>query len=220
MKPLVLIKVRALPQFRTFFYVNNRNILFENNDYTLDDVYRSLTLLNPLKNDVQKVIQENTKKPYNRNTSTSYYDCTNYYFEIEYNDDDTYKLDNDGKPILDDKGNTKGLRKRRPEKNHRPDPIEEMDLLMDASGIPLSYDIFPGNESEKLSLIPIFNRTKNNFNLERTVVVADRELNTSTNIIKISGISLEQSLKKNGYVYGQSVRGAVVEDIYNYCLDN
>lgn len=79
---------------------------------------------------------------------------------------------------------------------------------MDASFIPLSYDLFPGNESEKNSLIPIFNRTKNDFDLNRTIVVADRGLNTSDNIIQISGLTLEQSLKKNGYVYGQSVRGA------------
>lgn len=193
----------------------NRNMLFENSDYSLDDVYRSLTLLNPLKKEIQKVMWENTKETYERDTSTAYYDCTNYYFEIEYNDADVYKLDADGNPILDNKGNKiiteKGLRKRGPEKNHRPDPIVEMGLLMDASGIPLSYDIFPGNESEKLSLIPIFNRTKNDFNLQRTIIVADRGLNTSDNIIKIAGLTLEQSIKMNGYVYGQSVRGADAE---------
>lgn len=190
----------------------NKDLLFEKCDFSLDDIYRSLTHLNNLKNDIQKVMWENTYETYNRDTSTTYYDCTNYYFEIEYNDEDIFdydeqgnvKLDKDGIPII----NQKGLRKRGPEKNHRPDPIVEMGLLMDASFIPLSYDLFPGNESEKNSLIPIFNRTKNQFNLDRTIVVADRGLNTSDNIIQISGLTLEQSLKKNGYVYGQSVRGA------------
>lgn len=190
----------------------NKDLLFEKCDFSLDDIYRSLTHLNLLKNDIQKVIWENTKNTYNRDTSTTYYDCTNYYFEIEYNDDDIFEYDENGEVKLDKDGipiiNQKGLRKRGPEKNHRPDPIVEMGLLMDASFIPLSYDLFPGNESEKNSLIPIINRTKNDFDLDRTIVVADRGLNTSDNIIQISGLTLEQSLKKNGYVYGQSVRGA------------
>ena len=102
----------------------------------------------------------------------------------------------------------KGYRKRGPEKNHRPDPIIEMGLLMDSTGLPIAYNLFPGNESEKLSLVPEIDRLKNKFKFERTIVVADRGLNCSDNIIKISGTSLEMSLKKNGYVYGQSVRGA------------
>ena len=190
----------------------NKDILFENYDFSLDDVYRSLSHLNLLKNDIQKAIWENTKDSYNRDTSTTYYDCTNYYFEIEYNDEDIFEYDENGEVKLDKDGipiiKQKGMRKRGPEKNHRPDPIVEMGLLMDASFIPLSYDLFPGNESEKNSLIPIIKRTKNDFNLGRTIVVADRGLNTSDNIIQISGLTLEQSLKMNGYVYGQSVRGA------------
>ena len=191
---------------------DNSNILFDKIDFSLDDVYRCLTNLTPLQHEIQKTIWENTKDKYNRDTSKTYYDCTNYYFEIEYNDDDIFERDEKGEVILDKDGlpkiKQKGYRKRGPEKNHRPDPIIEMGLLMDASGIPLSYNLFPGNESEKLSLVPNFNKIKNDFNLGRTIVVADRGLNTSDNIIKISGTSLEQALKYNGYVYGQSVRGA------------
>lgn len=191
---------------------DNKDLLFEKCDFSLDDIYRSLTILNPLQEKIQKAIWENTKDKYNRDTSTTYYDCTNYYFEVEYNDEDTYELDCDGNVIKDELGNPvikeKGLRKRGPEKNKRPDPIVEMGLLMDASEIPLAYNIFPGNESEKNSLVPIFNRTKNQFQLDRTIVVADRGINTSDNVIHISGTSIEQAKKLNGYVYGQSVRGA------------
>ena len=191
---------------------DHSNILFEKIDFSLDDVYRCLTNLTPLQHEIQKTIWENTKDKYNRDTSKTYYDCTNYYFEIEYNDDDIFERDEKGEVILDKDGipkiKQKGYRKRGPEKNHRPDPIIEMGLLMDASGIPLAYNLFPGNESEKLSLVPQFNKIKNDFDLGRTIVVADRGLNTSDNIIKISGTSLEQALKRNGYVYGQSVRGA------------
>ena len=190
----------------------NKEILFEKYDFSLDDVYRSLTLMKPLKEKIEQTIWENTKNKYKRDTSTCYYDCTNYYFEIEYNDEDKYECDVDGNVIKDESGNPvikeRGLRKRGPEKNHRPDPIVEMGLLMDASQIPLSYDLFPGNESEKLSLIPILNRTRHHYNLGRTIVVADRGLNTSDNVIHIAGTSLEQAKKMNGYVYGQSVRGA------------
>lgn len=190
----------------------NKDMLFENYDFSLDDVYRSLTYLNPLQEEIQKTIWENTKDTYHRDTSTTYYDCTNYYFEIEYNDEDKYELNCDGTVKKDEDGNPmiteKGLRKRGPEKNKRPDPIVEMGLLMDASGIPLSYNLFPGNESEKKSLIPILNRTRHQFGLGRTIVVADRGLNTSENVIHISGTSLEQAKNLNGYVYGQSVRGA------------
>ena len=178
----------------------NKNIYFENFNFTEDNLYRSLDYFKDYKEEIELLLWNQTKEKYKRDTSQTYYDCTNYYFEIEYNDED----------IFDDKGNLikKGYRKRGPEKNRRPDPIIEMGLLMDSTGLPIAYNLFPGNESEKLSLVPEIDRLKNKFKFERTIVVADRGLNCSDNIIKISGTSLEMSLKKNGYVYGQSVRGA------------
>ena len=190
----------------------NMDILFENYDFSLDDLYRALSDINPLQKKIQKVIWENTKNSYNRKTDCTYYDCTNYYFEIEYNDEDIFETDIKGNLVLDEDGapkiKQKGYRKRGPEKNHRPDPIIEMGLLMDSSFIPLSFNLFPGNVSEKKSLLPHFNNTRHDFNLDRTIIVADRGLNTVDNIIKVSGTSLEEALKRNGYVYGQSVRGA------------
>ena len=198
-----------------------KETLFENYNFSLDDIYRSLTNINPLKEDIEKIIWNNTKDKYNRDTSNCYCDCTNYYFEIEYNDEDIFEYDKNGNVKTDKDGipiiRQKGIRKKGPEKNKRPDPIIEMGLLMDSSDIPLAYDLFPGNESEKNSLIPILNRTKKNFELGRTIVVADRGLNTSDNVIQIAGLTLEQSLKKNGYVYGQSVRGAD-EEFKNWVL--
>ena len=163
-------------------------------------MYRSLDYLKDYKEDLELLLWKNTKEKYERDTSQTYYDCTNYYFEVEYNDED----------VFDENSNVikEGYRKRGPEKNHRPDPIVEMGLLMDASGIPIAYNLFSGNKSEKLSLVPEINRLKNKFKCNRTIVVADRGLNCSDNIIDIAGTSLEMSLKKNGYVYGQSVRGA------------
>ena len=144
------------------------------------------------------MIWNNTKNKYNRDASNTYYDCTNYYFEINYNDED----------LVDEEGNIiiKNYRKRGPEKNHRPEPIIELGLLMDANDIPLDYDLFPGNESEKLSLRPLVKQTKAKFDLGRTIVVADRGLNTSDNIFFLTGKN--DKTNSGGYIYGQSVRGA------------
>ena len=188
----------------------NKDTYFENFDFSYDDMMRALDYFKDYKEELELLLWNKTKELYKRDISKTYYDCTNYYFEIEYNDND--KFDDNGNLIKS------GYRKRGPEKNHRPDPIIEMGLLMDASGIPIAYNLFPGNESEKSSLIPEINRLKNKFNFDRTIVVADRGLNCSDNIIKIAGMSIEDSLKKNGYVYGQSVRGAD-EEFKQWVLD-
>ena len=186
-----------------------RDRFFENFDgFEIKDLYRSLDYFNLYKEEIETLIWNNTKDKYNRKTDNLYYDCTNYYFEINYNDTD----------LVDEEGNIieKGYRKRGPEKNHRPDPIIEMGLLMDSTNIPISYDLFPGNESEKLSLLPLTRKTKINCNLGRTVIVADRGLNTSDNIYRLAGKNINSNL--DGYIYGQSVRGAD-EEFKNWVLD-
>lgn len=179
--------------------MKKKDRFFEKFDgFELEDVYRSLDYFNQYKEEIETLLWNNTKDTYKRNTDNLYYDCTNYYFEINYNDTD----------LVDEEGNIieKGYRKRGPEKNHRPDPIIEMGLLMDSTNLPLSYDLFPGNESEKLSLLPIARKTKSKCNLGRTVIVADRGLNTSDNIYFLAGKNHGCNL--DGYIYGQSVRGA------------
>ena len=177
----------------------HKNQFFEPFDFNLDDLYRCLNPLLDCKEDIFKTIWENTKDKYNRDASTSYYDCTNYYFEIEYDDED----------IKNEKGEIikKGLRKRGPEKNHRPDPIVEMGLLLDKQGFPISYNLFPGNTSEKETLIPEIHNIKRRHNIDKVIVVADRGLNCSENMYKLSGLDLDKK-NRDGYVYGQSVRGA------------
>ena len=177
----------------------HKNIFFEPFDLSLNDLYRSLNPLLSCKEELFKTIWDNTKDIYNRDASTSYYDCTNYYFEIEYDDTD----------LKDENGNIikKGLRKRGPEKNHRPDPIVEMGLLMDKTGFPISYNLFPGNTSEKETIIPEIKNIKRRHNIDKVVVVADRGLNCSNNMIKLAGIDLDKK-NRDGYIYGQSVRGA------------
>lgn len=177
----------------------HKNQFFEPFDLSLDDLYRSLKPLLDCKENIFKTIWENTKNTYNRDASTSYYDCTNYYFEIEYDDKD---IKNENGEII-----KKGIRKRGPEKNHHPDPIVEMGLLLDKRGFPISYNLFPGNTSEKETLIPEIHNIKRRHNIDKVIVVADRGLNCSDNMIKMAGIDLDKK-NRDGYVYGQSVRGA------------
>ncbi len=83
-----------------------------------------------------------------------------------------------------------------------------MGLLMDRNGIPLAFDLFPGNESEKVHMRPIINRIKDEFSDGRIIFVADRGLNTSDNIYYLNGDNKGDNNQRDGYVYGQSIRGA------------
>ena len=179
---------------------NNKDIFFEKFDFSLQDVYRSLDYFSTYKNDLLTSLWNNTKDKYNRDTSLTYYDTTNYYFEISYNDEDK----------LNDKGETvkKGLRKRGPSKEHRKTPIVQMGLLMDKKGLPMYYDLFPGNESEKLQMRPTLKKTKAKFGIDRTIIVADRGQNTSDNTVFIAGKNDDDHQNHDGYVYGQSILGA------------
>lgn len=211
-----LNKIFSLLVYSRIMYPSSKKETFEKRDrffesfdgFELEDVYRSLDYFNQYKEEIETLLWKKTKDTYKRNTDNLYYDCTNYYFEINYNDTD----------LVDEEGNIiqKGYRKRGPEKNHRPDPIVEMGLLMDSTNIPLCYDLFPGNESEKLSLLPITRKAKVNCKLGRTVIVADRGLNTSDNIYFLAGQNHNSNL--DGYIYGQSVRGAD-EEFKNWVLD-
>lgn len=188
-----------------------RGKYFEQIDgFSLDDVYSCLDFIDEHNEALQKWLYEHSRKLVERDLSISYFDCTNYYFDIGRSDLDVF--DENGNPV-DKKGNKieKKLRKRGPEKNHRPDPIVEMGLLMDRNGIPVAFDLFAGNESEKVHMRPIVNRLKNQYTAGRVIFVADRGLNTSDNIYYLNGDNKSDSNQRDGYVYGQSVRGADAE---------
>jgi len=179
---------------------NNKDIFFEKFDFLRDDVYHSLNYFASYKDELLTTLWNNSKDTYKRDTSISYYDTTNYYFEISYNDED----------ILNDKGEVvkKGQRKKGPSKEHRKTPIIQMGLLMDKNAIPMYYDLFPGNESEKLQMRPTLKKTKSKFGIDRTIIVADRGQNTSDNTVFIAGKNDDDHTNHDGYVYGQSILGA------------
>ena len=179
---------------------NNREIFFDQFNFSEQDMYRSFDYLSSYKDELLTLLWKNTKDLYQRDTSISYYDTTNYYFEISYNDED----------ILNEKGEIikKGQRKKGPSKEHRKTPIIQMGLLMDKNAIPMYYDLFPGNESEKLQMRPTLKKTKAKFGIDRTIIVADRGQNTSDNTVFIAGKNDDVHKNHDGYVYGQSILGA------------
>lgn len=176
---------------------DNKDDFLKEYDLSLKDLYRSLDYFYEYTDDIQKTIWEHTKDKYNRKTSTVYYDCTNYYFEIAYNDED----------LIDEEGNIliKNYRKKGPSKEHRKTPIIQMGLFIDDTGFPMSYELFPGNESEKLALRPHFKKLKQYDKVEKIIVVADRGNNTSDNTFFISGVNDDDYQNHDGYIFGQSI---------------
>lgn len=120
-----------------------------------------------------------TKENYGIDTKKTYFDCTNYYFEI-------------------DKEST--LQKKGPSKENRKDPIVGMGLLLDSNMIPCGMKIYPGNESEKPILRSIISQLKNQNNITgRTIQIADKGLNCAQNII-------EATSQCDGYIFSKSVK--------------
>ncbi|OFI06321.1 transposase DDE domain protein [Clostridium acetireducens DSM 10703] len=177
-----------------------KNSFFESYNFSLADIYRALDYFAGYSNEIQQHLHGRICELIGRDSQLGYYDVTNYYFEIPYEDEDVY--DEDRNMIK------KGQKKRGPSKEHRKDPIIQMGLLMDANGIPMAFNTFSGGESEKLSLLPTIRRVKKDFALERVIVVADRGLNTSDNTAFLSGKNHDDMAGNDGYVYGQSVLGA------------
>lgn len=160
--------------------VENKEIFFDKHDYSLDNVYRSLSFFYKHSSLLQTKINDRIKSIYDRQTDLVYYDVTNYYFETDINDE---------------------LRRKGVSKEHRPNPIVQMGLFMDTKGIPITFKLFSGNTNDCLTFRPGFGEIHREYKLGRVVVVADKGMTTGDNINYIlSG--------KHGYVFSLSVRGA------------
>lgn len=177
-----------------------KEMFFDSFSFSLDDVYRALSWFAKYSKQLQAHVYRKVQELVPIDSQLGYYDVTNFYFEIPYNDEDEY--DKYGNLIKN------GTRKKGPSKEHRKTPIIQMGLLMDANGIPMAFNTFPGNESEKTSLIPAIRRLKQDYGMERIIAVADRGLNSSDNTALLSGVNNDDSKGHDGYVYGQSVIGA------------
>ena len=134
-----------------------------------------------------------TKENYQVDTSHTYFDCTNFYFEIDREDE---------------------FKRKGPSKENKKDPIVGLGLLLDANMIPIGMRMYPGNESEKPVLCNIISDLKNRNNITgRTVQVADKGLNCAKNIIKAS-------LNNDGYIFSKSVKQLPAKEKTWVLLDN
>ena len=128
--------------------------------YGLNDIYRALEVIGQEKDEIQSALYQFSKDLGKRNDSILYYDCTNYYFEIEQES---------------------GLRKYGPSKEHRPNPIVEMGLFMDGDGIPLAFCIHSGNTNEQKTLKPLEQQIMQDFGHAKFVVCTDAGLSSAAN---------------------------------------
>lgn len=167
-----------------------RERFFEKTDYSLDDVYRCLSFFNKYKDNLQIWLNDQIKQCYGRDTNLVYYDVTNYYFETDKIDD---------------------FKKKGVSKEHRPNPIIQMGLFIDNNGIPITYQLFPGNTNDCLTFRPNLSRIKKEYGLGKAVVVADKGMTTGDNIWYTLSAG-------DGYVFSMSVRGADTE-LRDYVLD-
>ena len=161
-------------------YKQCQNFL-EQPKFQLHDEYRALSYLADNIDFIQEKIFENSKSIIKRNSEIIYYDCTNYFFEIE----------------LDDEFRKYGINKQ-----HQPKPQVGMGLFMDGDGIPLSFNIYPGNQNEQKTLIPEETKIVNNFKMDNTKMILCTDAGLASDEIKKynikdnRGFVITQSLKK------------------------
>jgi len=132
----------------------------EQPDFELQHVYRALEVISKEMDFIQSSLYSNSLKISKRNTGILYYDCTNYFFEIEQED---------------------GLKQYGASKEHRPNPIIQMGLFMDGDGIPLAFNLNSGNTNEQITLKPLEEKILSDFKLSKFVVCTDAGLASEKN---------------------------------------
>ena len=132
----------------------------ESPSYELHDIYRALSVLAKESDFIQAEAFKNSNFFGKRNDRILYYDCSNFYFEIEQED---------------------GNKKYGKSKEHRPNPIVQMGLFIDGDGIPLAYSIFPGNQNEQKSLKPLESKILQQFGHDKFIYCSDAGLGSTDN---------------------------------------
>lgn len=157
----------------------------------LHQVYRALEVIAKENDFFQSELYKNSQNVINRNKEVLYYDCTNYYFEIEAEDD---------------------FRKYGVSKEHRPNPIVQMGLFMDADGIPLAFSVFDGNQNEQPSMSPLEQKIIKDFDASDFIVCTDAGLSSTAN-------RKFNSIQGRGYVTTQSIK-KLKGFLQDFCLDD
>lgn len=152
--------------------------------YELHDIYRALDVLGNECDFIQSEVYKNSHLLGKRNDRILFYDCTNYYFEIEQEDD---------------------VRKYGKSKEHRPNPIIQMGMFMDGDGIPLAFSLFPGNASEQTSLKPLEEKVLSEFGCQKFIYCSDAGLGSE----KIRNYN---HLGERAFIVTQSIKKLRAED--------
>ena len=134
--------------------------LLEQPNFDSHQIYRALEIISKEDNFIQSELYKNTSKYLPRNNKILYYDCTNFFFEIDEAEDD---------------------KQYGPSKENKPNPIVQMGLFMDGDGIPLAFNITPGNTNEQKTLQPLEKQIIEDFNLSKIVVCTDAGLASKSN---------------------------------------
>ena len=186
--------------------INSQSELFGGWDINQNSVYRSLTHLDDAKEAIQFNAHHAITKKIGRVATLVFYDVTNYSFEIDLNDSETVD-EKTGEVII-------GKRKKGMCKDNGKDPIIQMGLFMDSNGIPISYKLFEGNKPDVSTYIDAIKQVKEQFGIERVVVVADKAMNSGNNIIKTSN-------NGDGWLFSQKHRGkkGVCKKLQEFILD-
>ena len=152
------------------------------------NIYDTLDFVYKYKHQIFNRMNAVMSKKFGRKSDILYYDVTNFYFEIQEPDDD----------ITDGEVTVKGLRKMGVSKENRKQPIVQMGLFMDDSGYPISYEIFPGNTLDHLTVRDSLKNTVDNMDFDRFLFVGDRGMCSYTNLLHILSLG-------NGYVVSKSI---------------
>ena len=155
-----LVYARVLSPSSRFSSYNFCKTLLEPPKYEIQDVYRALSVIAEESDFIQSELYKNSNFIHPRNQKILYYDCTNYYFEIE---------------------EESGLKHYGKSKENRPNPIVGMGLFMDADGIPLAFDVFPGNQNEQTTLKPLEMKIIKDFNCSEFIFCSDAGLGSANN---------------------------------------
>ena len=156
----------------------------EKPSYELHDIYRALDVLGNDCDFIQSEVYKNSSFLGRRNDRVLYYDCTNYYFEIEQED---------------------GSKKYGKSKEHRPNPIIQMGLFMDGDGLPLAFSLFPGNANEQTSLKPLEQKVLHEFGCQKFIYCSDAGL-ASENIRSFNHMG------ERAFIVTQSIKKLPAED--------
>jgi transposase len=158
-----------------------------------NEIYDVLDTLDKKSEAIQMRMNHKIAGSIGRDSDICFYDVTNYWFEIDDNDED----------LVDENGATirEGLRKRGPSKAKNRKPITQMGLFIDSNGIPIGYKLFPGNHIDQTTLRPAMRKTLGRMNFGRIIVVADGGLNSGKNLAHVISAG-------NGYVVSKSARGS------------